>query len=504
MPMMMTGVPKGVAQDGWWLEDAPPVTRQLRVRGPVWVLAALVVLADALFWRQAGPGLSLVVFMAAVALTATRPRRGWPPFALALALLPMVERVQALSLGFAVLGLLAYVIGQTQPDHLLATMARFAKRAPAVALRDAWHGLAQARATVGEQGRIPRLLRSVALPLGLGLIFAALLVQANPLMQHWLNGWHFAPNPFEWAVRAMFWAGIALVVWPLLVVGMRAAQMLAPAAQRQGPSRPRRSMGLVTAASVTSSLVLFNLMFALQTLTDAAIFLGGANLPAGMSHAEYAHRGAYPLVVTALLAGGFALMSRPFAREARILQVLLVLWVAQNVALVISALYRLDLYVDSYGLTYLRAHAAVWMVLVALGLGLILWQIVRGLPNGWLVRWSAGLGLGVLYVCCFVNFAGVIAEYNLIAAQEGRLEQGFDAGYLCALGSDAWAARARAQGAGYTLTCPTIDDGWDSFVVDLTPPQIEGWRDWSYRSWRVLRAGQAAMKGVPGAYLGRG
>ncbi len=30
-------------------------------------------------------------------------------------------------------------------------------------------------------------------------------------------------------------------------------------------------------------------------------------MPAGMTYAEYAHRGAYPLIATALLAGGFVL-----------------------------------------------------------------------------------------------------------------------------------------------------------------------------------------------------
>ena len=59
--------------------------------------------------------------------------------------------------------------------------------------------------------------------------------------------------------------------------------------------------------SVRNALLMFNVMFALQTGLDLAIVSGGAALPEGLSYASYAHRGAYPLVVTALLAGVFAI-----------------------------------------------------------------------------------------------------------------------------------------------------------------------------------------------------
>ena len=60
---------------------------------------------------------------------------------------------------------------------------------------------------------------------------------------------------------------------------------------------------------MSRSLILFNALFALQTGLDLAYLWGGANLPDGMSHAEYAHRGAYPLIATALLAAGFVLIA---------------------------------------------------------------------------------------------------------------------------------------------------------------------------------------------------
>ena len=66
---------------------------------------------------------------------------------------------------------------------------------------------------------------------------------------------------------------------------------------------------------MTLSLAAFNLIFALQNGLDIFFLWSGAPLPEGMTLAEYAHRGAYPLIATALLAGLFVLVTmRPRSR----------------------------------------------------------------------------------------------------------------------------------------------------------------------------------------------
>jgi hypothetical protein len=59
----------------------------------------------------------------------------------------------------------------------------------------------------------------------------------------------------------------------------------------------------VTVGAVRLSLIAFNALFALQNGMDLAWLWGLMPLPAGITLADYAHRGAYPLIVTALLAG---------------------------------------------------------------------------------------------------------------------------------------------------------------------------------------------------------
>lgn len=424
---------------------------------PIPALLALVALADLLFWGHA-PGLSLAVFALALFLAALRSRpRPLALTVLAASLLPVIDHVQALSLAILALGLPASLALQSRPGqpvlrNSLSLLAQIPSRAP----RDL------ARAARWRQGAVPaqalrRLSRAWALPLGGLLVLLALLAAANPVLDHWLG--RLATWPFDpglWLRRALFWAGMALLAWPLILADPM------PAPQHLGPNRPRDPQRLgLNPASVTRALILFNAALALQSLMDARYLWAGVT-PPGMTLASYAHRGAYPLLATALLAGAFALAARPFAARPA-LRALLYLWLGQNILLTASALYRLDLYIRSYGLTYLRTHAAIWMALVALGLGLTLWQVARNHSARWLLTRNAALAAATLYLCAFVNFADLIARTNLAMGK-------IDPDYLCDLPETAFAALPEA------LVRQCL----------LSPPVITGWRDWGFRNWRVL------------------
>ncbi|TGV84128.1 DUF4173 domain-containing protein, partial [Mesorhizobium sp. M2D.F.Ca.ET.145.01.1.1] len=87
--------------------------------------------------------------------------------------------------------------------------------------------------------------------------------------------------------------------------------------------------------------------------------------------------------------------------------------VAQNIVLVASSILRLDLYVGIYALTCWRVAAFVWMGLVAAGLALIIARIALGKSNEWLLSANLLTLSLALYACCFINFAALIANYNV-------------------------------------------------------------------------------------------
>jgi hypothetical protein len=479
------GLPKALAQDAWWFAteqsgalgggDAVAATRTLPDAGRRGLaLLGLLALADALFYGHA-VGLSLVVFAWAVFLTAVlmtpKPQPGaiiGPALLLTAFTLPVVDYVQTLSVGFLFAGVtLSTVwirIGATRPT---AAVARAVSRLICLVLSQVWGGGVAAVDAIRTGARVPPGITfgSWGIPVGGALILSALLIQANPILEDRLADiFDWSPDIGAILRRALFWLGMAVLVWPIL------STTRARLAQGTASRRMWRWGSGLNAASVTNALVVFNLLLGAQTLLDARYLWSGGALPNGLSYATYAHRGAYPLLVTALLAGAFALAARPYLGARRGLRPLMALWLAQNVLLTGAALYRLALYVEGYGLTYLRVHAAIWMGLVAIGLILIGWQILRARSNGWLVLRTGALGVGVLYLCCFVNFAQVIAVYNL--GHIPSVSQRIDKWYVCHLPATA---------------SVTISMHPEALFCAAKRPRIQGWRDWGFREWRVTR-----------------
>jgi Domain of unknown function (DUF4173) len=448
-------------------------------RRAILLLAALVVLADILFWDHPA-GLPLALFglavFAASLLTLSRRVRPRPVVlvVLGLSVLPVVEFVQALSILFLTLGLITAIamarLGPAAADTTLRAALALGRGLPMRGLRDAGAALVLLRPNLSPPGGLRQIVKAWAFPVGGTLILLSLLAEANPILDGWIADLtRFPVNPDLWLQRLLFWTGVALMVWPLVTSHPPVPDVIR--------ARPGKSFDLgLSAASVSRALIAFNAVLALQTLLDARYLWSGATLPPGPTLAEYAQRGAYPLLAAALLAGGFALAARPFVQERKGLRLLLLLWLAQNIVLTLSALYRLDLYVAAFGLTYLRVHALIWMGLVAVGLALTLTQIALNRSNPWLVVRCGVLGIATLYTCAFINFADLIARTNVAMGKIDPL-------YLCQLGSTA-AASVPPWGWGG----PGKEIDLSSRGCTLTPPKIDGWRDWGFRNWRVLNS----------------
>ncbi len=497
---LMRGVPASVRMDAWWMSGkapaVPPVDKprsglEAVRRAPVRLvlLLALILLADWLFWGY-GAGVSLVLFgvALAVAVWLAAGRRDWrrgdtlAALVFGVGLLPVLDYVQGLSVLFYIGSLTGFAVwmalnGQGRLADFLQAGVRFWLLAPMQVLRDAGTG---GKAVVHVQD-IRGLLRAWGLPVAASAVFLMLFVAGNPVFENLVFRLSGIDGDLS---RMLFWALVAALVWPFLVLQKIRQRMRVPF---DIPQAPRLSVpALFNPQSVVNSLVLFNLMFALQTGLDVVYLWCHAELPSGVSAAAFAHRGAYPLVLTALLAGLFAMVSRPYVQKRRGVQALLLLWLGQNVALMAGAVLRLDLYVDAYGLTYLRVAAFIWMGMVAAGLALIGWQVLRGAGNGWMLARMAGLLVVVLYLCSFVNFADMIARFNLSREPDiyavqggGRAPVRLDGNYICTLGPMAMPAIADYQKQTGQAVC----------AAGNMPayPQIDNWREWGLRMWRVRR-----------------
>jgi len=479
------GVPLSMQQDGWWL-DAPKGSSRpgqgARRRDGIKavLLVALIASGDKLVWNAA-PGISfavlaLIMVWAGLALAwprlSIRARIGIAAGAV-LAVLPMIEVVQPLSVLIAVFGLslLCAVLAGLRRVEVLRGALRLWWVAPLQTGADAAAGAQRLGRIQNGAVDMRALLLGWALPLGATALFALLLLGANPVLDRALSQlatWQ-VPAPDLW--RLWFWLFLGAVIWPLLVAGVMRERLRA----RRAARATVRRQGIVNAGSVARSLVAFNALFAVQTVMDILFLYGNAGLPEGISPAAYAHRGAYPLLITALLAGVFAVIARPHLAGRPVLRWLMLLWLGQTLALVAASLFRLEAYVDAYGLTRLRIAAYIWMGLVAGGLGIVVWQIWRDKPAAWMLLRCGILGGVVLYLSAFFSFDGAVARYNLSNQVKPDIYM------LCDLSEDVIPAMAARFGPAWAMQCGTAYR-----VPRLSRP--DDWREWGFRNWRVRRS----------------
>jgi hypothetical protein len=454
------------------------------------LLVGLVAAADALVLEtRPGAGFGVFALATLAALALTNPAARTNRLALA-ALVPatffgvlQIERATLLGL---LLFAVALAVAALAPRAKGAEdAARWAARLIAAGFKAVigpyWdlRTLLKARAR-GRRLRFTAVVMAAVLPVLGGALFLWLFGVANPVISASLALLRL-PEPD--VGRVVFWGAAAGAVWAVLRPrGLRWRGLRISTGGPVGPT--------VTAGSVAVSLVVFNAIFALQNGLDIVFLWRGAALPQGVTFAEYAHRGAYPLIATALLAGLFVLVFlRPGTpgAEAPLVRRLVVVWVAQNVFLVASTALRTLDYIDAYSLTRMRVAALIWMALVALGLVLICWRLIFRRSASWLINANVLAAGVVLAACSVVDLGAAAAAWNIRHAREvGGRGAGLDLDYLATLDGAALVSLAELQrrplepGLRRRADCVLRRE-----ILDASRSQSD-WREWRWRDARRL------------------
>lgn len=481
--------------------DTSPVTKPIslvpvrRVLPTVLGAAGLVLAADQLVYgHMPGAGLfSLFVVAAAVIVLV---RFGLAPrvptaigFAVALAAcLPLLIKPHLISVFLALVGvtILALAAWRRLPRSWLdlpVQVWRFVLIAPVRPLYDA---IALFSTGSGMGKRVLRQLLTWVVPAVFAGIFLILFSEANPVIALGLG--QIDLTALLDPVRVIFWIIIFGFAWPF--ISLRLARWK----RRTETIAPARPESLIFGrAAILNSLIVFNALFAVQTIMDIGYLSRGFGLPEGMSYASYAHRGAYPLIITALLAAGFVLaaMRRGGAGEqSPLIRALVYVWIGQNVLLVLTSILRLDLYVSLYSLTELRAAAFIWMGLVAIGLVLILLRIRLRKSNHWLIALNLYALMLTLFVSSITDFSALIARFNVDHAYEISGEGlPLDVDYFRILGPstlpvlDAYIARLPERFSQARAAAVAVRE---DLVYDFAN-RSQDWRSWTFTDWRIAQ-----------------
>lgn len=470
---------------------------------------ALVVLADVLFFGQGAgwtAGLFSLDWIAAVALArpgvlASRPSLA----ALAAASLFALTLIDdpgtlAFLLVWAALSLAVLWPRLDAFDDAWAWTCRLAVHPFSGLLRLAGDAVVWTRAWRRAPVGLRRLVPLLALPVAGTGLFLALFASANPVIRDTLTS--LDPGVLFRDItplRVGFWALTGVMVWGVLRPGHLLRLAAPPPAERRPPS----AIPGVSTASVTLSLIAFNALFALQNTLDVAYLWSGAPLPGSLTLATYAHRGAYPLIATALLAAVFVLVAlRPGSPLAanRLLRRLVYLWIGQNVVLVGFSIERTMNYVDAFSLTALRLAALIWMALVAVGLVLICWRLWRRRTTAWLINTNAIAALSVLMGCTVVDLGAVAASYNVrhnkaVAGSGPEL----DLCYLRNLGPAALLPLVELARRDLPVETRNNVHGLRRLLMAELEEAQADWHRWTFRNARRLDAARAAIAAQAGS-----
>lgn len=459
-----TEPPRNVTDElfgGWWRDAAPARPGVLLTCLAIGLLAAV-----ALPFASIGLGASLVLLAAGALVLTLSPRRR-EPYVVASAVtcaglavvLTMRDAVWIGTLGLLAAAVLVPVaLGGA---HAVRGMVVSCLAWPLAGVRGIpWLGRCL-RALTGT-GNAIALLRTAVLSLGAALVFGLLFASADAVFGQWIG--RLLPELGDRLVLRVF-TGVAVAGVVLAAAYLALNSPTPPAAHRRQPARRRYEW--------LAPVLLVDLVFVAFLAAQATAFVGGHDFvqrTTGLTYAEYVHQGfgqltvatALTLVVVALAARKADVQSVADRRWLRLATGLLCLLTLLVVA---SALQRMALYTDAYGLTRLRLVVALfegWLGLVLLGV------LVAGirLRASWLPRAAVLSGAVALLGLALANPDALIARVNVDRYEEtGRI----DWSYLSDLSADAVPTLAGLPATEQRCAMPdgrtdsAYDDGWSAW-----------------------------------------
>ena len=164
--------------------------------------------------------------------------------------------------------------------------------------------------------------------------------------------------------------------------------------------------------TLISSIILGSvaLLYTVFCIVQFSYLFAGAGLPGGMSYSEYAREGFAQTVVICAINLLFFGVFLHFRKPGRITTGLLIGLLALTAVMLFSGFIRLGLYIDYYGMTWLRLLSAWFIIYLAAVIILCatrLWY--KKLP---LIAVSALVLVGWYIILGYTNPGGFIAWYN--------------------------------------------------------------------------------------------
>jgi hypothetical protein len=286
--------------------------------------------------------------------------------------------------------------------------------------------------------RMWRALRTIAIGGGIALLFGGLLRGADPIFASFVQLPGFDPNVV--ASHMFVFCGIA---W--MAAGWSRGALLEGTRQGDNAALP---LPAVTIADITTALGVLNVLFAAFVASQLGAFFGGEaflRTRTGLTAASYARHGFFEMVLIVALVVPILIATRPAPGEgvetraaARRHTILALPMIGLLSTMILSALFKLHLYIGYFGLTTDRVYPMGFMLWLGAVLVWFAATVLRNRPQTFL----AGALLSALGVLAALNVAApdrMVALLNVERATHSTTPAGppLDLAHLSSLSAEA-------------------------------------------------------------------
>ncbi len=271
-----------------------------------------------------------------------------------------------------------------------------------------WRVLAGKKAKKPD-GKAGYVLMGLAIALPLAIFVSWLLALADSVFADVLG------RIFDLNVSVSHAVSVIIegIVW-FAVITIFFYALISRQTDRPVPSDTRelRQWESVVAVTFTAVLLVIYAVFCFIQIRYlfAGLIMGDMKLPGGTSYAQYAREGFFQLLFVSALNGLIVLRcTRRFGR-GRALQIILTAICACTYIMMLSSALRMTLYVQTYGLTFLRILVWWFLAVLAILMGAILVFIYR--PGFPLLRFFVAVGLASWLILAYSRPDRLSVLYN--------------------------------------------------------------------------------------------
>jgi hypothetical protein len=238
--------------------------------------------------------------------------------------------------------------------------------------------------------------------------------------------------------------------------------------------------------------ILLNMLLLVVNALDSDFIFNNRSLPAGVTYSQFVHQNTDMLIASILIAIAIILFyfrgALNFSTKSKTIKLLAYVWVIQNAFILLSTVFKNNMYVLEFGLTYKRIGVYIYLMLTFIGLVTTFIKIMNKKTNAYLFRINGWLFYGVLIIAAFINWDSMITGFNFHKAKHVEPD------YLLQLSNTPLPALYVFQNDSIKKENNTADTVWAYLISDFDRNKDEllydllakreglNWKSWNYCS----------------------